>query len=220
MNTRPALAALLAGTLLVSCAVPGFVWKESKWEGPLTIGTARARLLEKCDMGPTGISDVISCERAFVDHRGRKVDVTDDVQKLLDDFMPNVLELKPWVKVDQPYGSRTAPTRGRMPYQLHIVTISPVVLLVVPSQADERYYGCGRWVVEGCLPSRRFDLSPYFYKRPPRVVDGSFWVAPALGVTSRAIGSSAAEVLIQLPDSTLRLTPTAGVWSIRRELRS
>lgn len=207
-----------ASVVLAGCAVPGLFWSETNWEGPLTSGTGRARVMKKCDSGPSGISDVTYCKWAFVDHQGNKVDVTDDVQKLLDDFMPQVAPLKPWVKVPHEGRSSSAPQRGLVPYRFHIVTVSPVVLLVVPRQPNDTNYCSGRWPEQGCIPSRRFDLEPYWYKKQPRAVEGAFWIAPALGVTSKEIESASTEVFIPLPDSRLRLLPKDGFWTISREM--
>lgn len=143
--------------------------------------------MKKCDSGPSGISDVTYCKWAFVDRQGNKVDVTDDVQKVLDGFMAQVAILKPWVKVRHDGRSPSAPQHGLVPYRFHIITVSPVVLLVVPRQPSDTDYCSGRWPEQGCIPSRRFDLEPYWYKKQPRAVEGSFWIAPALGVTSKAI---------------------------------
>ena len=145
------------------------------------------------------------------------MNVAEDVQQLLDDFMPQVEALKPWVKVAHEGRSPSAPQRSRVPYRFHIITVSPVVLLVVPRQPGDTDYCAGRWVEQGCITSRRFDIDPYWYKKQPKAVEGAFWVAPALGVKSGAIANASAEVFIPLPDSRLRLQPKDGLWTISRE---
>lgn len=211
------VAVSFVSTTLAGCAVPGFIWSETNWEGPLAWGSVRAKVMKKCDSGPSGFSDVTNCKWAFVDHRGTKVDASEDVQKLLDDFMPQVEILKPWVMIPHDGGSLSAPERSRVPYRLHIVTVSPVVLLAVPIQHGETDYCAGPWVKQGCIPSRRFSLEPYWYKKPPRAVEGAFWIAPCLGVKSKKIESATTEVFIPLPDSRLRLQPKDGFWAISRE---
>ncbi|WP_029524287.1 hypothetical protein [Polaromonas glacialis] len=181
------------------------------------MGNDLARIIEKCDLGPGFMSDVTRCKLAFVDFRGSKIDVNDDVQKLLDDFMPQVAKLKPWVKVERLNRSPEASLGTRLPYRLHILTVSPVVLLVVPREPNDTEYCAGRGLEEGCIRSRVFDLEPYWYKRQPRVAEGSFWVAPALGVTFKQIDTSAGHAFIDLKDSRLRLASRGGAWCITRE---
>jgi len=212
-----ALPALLCSVLLTGCAMPGLTWKMTEYTGPLAFGGKRAEVLNKCDLGPAFMSDVVACSWAFVDHKGDKVNATDDVQSVLDDFMPSVDRLRPWVQVSTSSGSPASPSRQHVPYHLHLVTISPVALLVVPHQPGDDRSSCSRWPKDGCIPSRRFDLEPYWYQGEPRAVPGSFWVVPSLGITGQMINSVDSDVLLELPDSRIRLSPSQGVWRISRE---
>lgn len=209
----------MIAAFLSACAMPGIIWKKTEYSGPLVSGKNSAEVLNKCDMAPAFMSDVVACNWAFVDSRGRKVDVTDDVQKVLDDFMPQVDRLRPWVKVATGYGSPDSPSHQVLPYRLHLVTISPVVLLVVPWQTGDTRASCSRWPKDGCIPSRRFDFEPYWYHRELKVAPGAFWVIPSLGVASNTIDDITGDVVLELPDSRIRLTPVQGVWSASREMR-
>jgi hypothetical protein len=209
---------VLALFSLSGCAAPGIFWQETPWEGPLILGNERARVLQKCDLGPSGISDVRACRFAFVDHQHKKIDASEDVQKLLDDYMPQVAPLSPWVKVGQTVNAWRAPNGQKLPYQLHILTISPVVVLAVPTVAGDKVDCPGRaWVDQGCIPSRRFDLQTYRYKQTPRRVAGTFWFSPELNVTAATLSPDDSEFVISLRDSKLRLVPNGDFWGIRRE---
>lgn len=202
--------------LFAGCAFPGLIWSHKGIDGPLILGNKLAERLEKCDTGPSGISDVTYCKHAFVDHQGRKVDVVDDIQRRLDDFLALVPSIKPWVKVDQPPGSPRAPMSTRLPFRLHILTISPVVVLAVPRDASDTDYCSGRFFVQGCLPSRKLDTEPYWYKRPPKAVDGAFWFSPELGIAEKAVSRGVNTYEIELPGSVVKLTRTDSAWAVSR----
>jgi len=213
---RAVSTSLIVGGSLIACAVPGILWETTKWEGPLIEGNKRAAVVQRCDLGPRGISDVTFCDRAFVDHNGTKVDVTRDVRDAIDSSLSKVEPFVPWVKVPKPYGSPSAPERGRLPYRLHILTISPLIVLAVPRDKDDTDYCAGNVFVEGCLPTAKLSLEPYWWKRGPKVRAGSFWFSPDLSVLSQYLPDGQTSHIINLKGSRIDLAANGDVWHVKR----
>jgi hypothetical protein len=219
VRTLRSSAILVCLLQITSCAVPGIFWEKSEYQGPIIAGSVRADVFSKCDLGPSGLSDVVRCKWAFVDSQGQKINVSKDVLQHLDDYVLQVPLLKPWVKVPQSRGSPRASETGLVPFRLHLITISPVVLLAVPRQVtDPRDWCSGRYFEQGCLPSSVFDLEPYWYKRRPRAIEGSFWVIPSQNRPMELIKKVDVDVLLELADSKLRLSPRDGFWLVTREM--
>ena len=216
----PQFAIFLSSLLLSGCATPVLVWNKTEHSGPIAFGKVRADVLAKCDMSPAFMSDVVACEWAFVDLHGKRIDVESDVQAVLDDFMPSVGPLRQWVKVANDRGSPASPSGNVVPYRLHLITISPVVLLAVPRQPSQDHVWCTRWPRDGCIPSRRFDLETYLYHAEPAVAKGAFWIVPSQGISSKTVNDVFNDVFLDLPDSRIRLTPVKSVWQVSREART
>ena len=215
---------LIAVVLLVfqGCAsfVPSTFWSKTDWTGPVITGDKKANIIELCESRPRGISDVIHCDRAFVDQNNDSVDVTTGVRDVIDKYLATLDPIKRWVKM--PYYTATGRKRYRAddrsiaPYKFHILTISPVVVLVVPDQSGESEY-CSRRIFElGCLPSRRMNVRFYWYKESPKIVTGSFWFSPTLKKGPINIPENSRSYTIKLPDSELQLEQSKDGWLVRR----
>lgn len=209
---------------LASCAMPGLIWMETPYQGPLIAGNNYAPVVQKCDSGSRGISDVIYCDSAFVDHHGNRVDITLDVRNKIDDYLIKVEPIEPWVIQTRTFTDymgkkqtyKDAKERSRLPYRLHILTISPVIVLAVPRDKNDSEYCAGRMFKEGCLRTARLKLEPYWYKRNPKVADGSFWFSPTFTKTITYLPKEAHSYAIDLQDSRLELINEDGEWKITR----
>lgn len=208
---------MTAIALLSGCA--GIVWEDTKWQGPVIDGNRSAAVVQSCSAMPQGLSDVGYCRRAFVDHMGRKVDVSRDVQGVLNAHVINVKEIAPWVAVPQTYGSPRAARNERLPYRLHILTISPLVVLAVPRDQTDSDYCSGNIFVQGCLPSEKFILEPYWWLRTPKVRPNSFWFTPEMPSTVQYLPNDKQKHTIDLKDSTLVLIAKDGNWEVARNAR-
>lgn len=219
---RSGIASIAWALALGGCALPTLFWSETSFKGPLAWETDRAPVVNSCgSLGP--FSDVAggqSCDWAYVDHAGRKIDATADVQKLLDDFMPEVSALRPWMKGADGNPNTDGPAGNHIPYSFHILTVSPVVLLAVPKDPKDVVYCVGEFFKYGCIPSRRFDFGPYKYLDEIKIAEGAFWISPKLGVRWSPVESDGIGAMIRLPDSDLKLTPQGGIWSVSRVPRA
>jgi len=209
-------AALFLPIALGGCFLPAPYWSSTEWQGPLIEGNKYAAIVERCNMGPTGISDVVHCDRAFVDHNGRKVNVQ-ELRNGIDAYLPNVAPLVPWVKVDRGNKlSPEAPRHGRVPYGLHILTISPLVLLAVPEDNSRRAYCSGHIFKQGCLPTARLMLEPYWWKPSPKVRPGTFWFSPELDVKVAYLTDDQPRHVIAAGASRLELNRQGDTWLVSR----
>jgi hypothetical protein len=210
----PSLA--VTALILAACAVPSLLWRETEWEGALIEGNLRPRILERCNLGPSGISDVTHCDRAFVDHHGAKVDVTRDVRDAIDQYLPKVSPLKAWLHERRPEGGWKFSRSGPAPFKLYILTISPTVVLAVPQKPDTSQ-SCSAYIFHtGCLPTGALTLSPYWFKGEPAIRPKSFWFAPVLGGGVTFIPEGAAEYVIEVEGARINLVAKNDKWLIRR----
>jgi hypothetical protein len=213
------LACTLIAAALGGCFLKVPFWESKPWQGPLIEGNRYAAVVERCEMGPRGISDVIYCDRAFVDHNGKKVNVA-QLKDSIDAFLPKVAPLIPWVKVD--HGDKLsprAPQRGRIPYRLHILTISPLIMLAVPDKDPRRSYCSGHIFERGCMPTAKLDLEPYWWKLTPNVQFGTFWFSPELDVKMVPLPEGRAQHVIAAGNSNIELNRQGETWLVSRPSR-
>lgn len=216
--------ALLPLLFLTSCA--GLVWENLSFEGPLIEGNRHARGFLSC--GP-GSVEFHQCIVAVEDHHGRKVD-TEDIENAVNSYLPNVPTLSKYVEFDPTYKEfrpaqkssiyRAAYTSYEIPYTLHLLTISPVVILSVPAESSDTAEehgvrgGGGR---QGAMRNLAFD-GYLVYKLPPKVRPGTFWFSPDLKVSETPINVDQGRYSIDLGSSTLNLIAEGGVWKVTRDL--
>ncbi len=218
-------ALLATAWLLSSCAVPGVLWKDTPWQGPLIAGNQSANLQERCDLTQVFMSDSTRCDRAFIDHNGRRVDVTVDVRDVIDDYLDHVPELAPYIgqrRTDFKSGESPwqSPRKGS-PFRVYILTISPIIVLAVPRanfQEDyDELYCTANIFARGCLPTSRLSLCPYWYKGAPRVRAGSFWFSPALPGSSIAVPEGLSEYAIKVGSDQVLLRNDGTHWTVTRD---
>jgi len=217
-----ALSAAIFCASLSSCGtiLPGTPWSPVSKEGPLLLGNQRAQTLVRCAVVPAFMSKG-PCEEAFVDHLNEKVAWL-DVQEDVDAYLKRIPALAPWVGelrkdgtgVTMPY-RREAPYR--IPYRMHILTISPIVVLVTPNTNDQ-FNNCSAPEGEGCIPSPRTGAA-FFYRAHIKAVSGSFVFSPDMPMEVTAIPSDSQHFEIKLPDSKLELVAENGNWKVQRNVR-
>ena len=97
---------------------------------------------------------------------------------------------------------------------MHILTISPIIVLVVPN-IDDEYNHCGAPGPSGCIPSPRTGAA-FFYKNTIKFVSGSFWFSPDIPMEVTYLPDDAQYYTIELPDSLLELVAKDGIWNVKR----
>lgn len=215
------LIPILACTLS-SCGtiVPGTPWTENVEMGPSLMGSQRAKVLRRCAALPSYMSRG-PCEEAFVDHRHEKIP-TLDIQEKIDTYLKKITALSPWVGEVRKNGTGvTMPYRREapyiIPYRMHILTISPIVVLVVPKDKNDQFNYCGAPGKQGCLSSPRTGAA-FFYRDVIKVAPGTFWFSPDMPVEANYIPNDAKHFEIRLPDSKIELVAKDGVWDIQRNV--
>jgi hypothetical protein len=104
-----------------------------------------------------------------------------------------------------------------IPYMMHLVTLSPLAVIVTPDQFYQAG-SCGGSPATGCIASSRTGAE-LFYQSVIQVVPGSFIFSTDAPTEFQTIPSDARHFEFQLPDSQLQLTAANGVWRIRRDER-
>lgn len=172
--------------------------------GPITIGDSRRPISGGCGqvMPYWGYCDLL-----FEDLRGRRVNgnrIRDEMDRIASSLPP----LSRWV----------APVEGRrdseLPYDMHLLTISPEVVLVVPREVRRRS-NCPSMYQDGCIQSKAFRAHSYWYRSSPKVRSGSFWFSPSQPAVNPI--NEAAETVIAVDGAALRLTAVQGEWRVIRE---
>jgi hypothetical protein len=202
------MAAVAVTSGLAACA--GMYWSPLQFQGPLIEGNKRARSFISCDDRPMGISDSHYCVVAVEDHTGRKVN-TDDIGESVNMYLGAIPQLAAWAPDARGNGHGSY----GFPYTLHLVTISPVVVMAVPhGKGDivENFNGGrdGGIVVRALQEEMR-------YRNPPPIRAGSFLFSPDLKIASREISAYDSRVELPLGTSVLVLTADDGVWKITRD---
>lgn len=213
---RDAVIALLVAipVAITGCAIRGD-WKEIRNDGPLLSENRTARLFRSCRSGGP-MSDAPRCDYAFLDQYGEFVDIRRDIRDVIDDYLAQIPFLVDWATEKQRYGYSAPKTRQPFPYRIHILTISPVVVLAVPaSDKPPPCYGNEMFSV-GCWQAARFHPVPYLYKGSPRVVEGSFWFIPSSSKAVTWLPNGVKSYRIPLGDSELSLHEENGHWAVQR----
>jgi hypothetical protein len=200
--------------LVVGCVGRGALWNDLPYTGPLIEGNKYAAVVKSCD---EGLVYYPTCEVAFVDHRGAKVQQIKNIQKQIDDFLPKLEPIVPWLKVQVPgRTSQRPPNATRLPYRFHILTISPLVVLAVPRLETDTEYCSGNMFETGCIHSALLPIDPYWYKRSPRIAKGTFWFSPDMSIGATALSDEKSMHTIKLPSGILTLIEKDGVWQVGR----
>lgn len=103
---------------------------------------------------------------------------------------------------------------------MYLVTISPAVVVVVPSEAIKewpRSKNCGKLLVTGCIQSKRFRGNAYWFRHSPEITEGSFWFAPGEPKgTIHHIDTRQNKIKIIINDAEIMLTQEDGNWTVNR----
>lgn len=170
----PRISCILAALPLMSCATPGVFWYNTAHSGPLIPKGERPQIQEKCGTVGAMSSRGSNCQNAFIDQDGRRNDINDIIRRI-DAHLQNVPQLAPWIT---PWPSNGSVNKGRAPYKLYLLTISPIIIFAVP-EADGKTDSCGSDIFRvGCLPSRSLNQNAYWFREAPPVLPGSFWFSP------------------------------------------
>lgn len=184
--------------------------------GPLNVGNERPFLQRHCTQT---FNSYPQCDYAFIDSSQRRVNIFKDLLVSIDGHAEQVAELKPWVrKTDKPSDLRE---EAKFPYRMHLLTVSPAVVLVVPSQHSLKDFfndPCqGTLLFRGCIQSQSFRGNLYYFQEAPAVAAGSFWFTP--GEAKELIHPLPSDRISQevsVGGAVLRLTQNSGRWQVER----
>ena len=197
---------------LVGCATLG-AWETLTFPnmsgpipGPLNVGNERPPVQRLCTQSYRSHPQ---CDYAFIDSAQRKVNIFEDLLVSIDGYAEHVADLKSWVrKADARSGLRE---EAKFPYRMHLLTISPAIVLVVPSQHSLSEFNTdpcrGTLLFGGCIQSQSFRGNLYYFQEAPAVTSGSFWFTP----------TEAKGVIHQLPDEkTTQISVEGAVLRLTR----
>jgi hypothetical protein len=214
-NLSRVVALLVALLPFAACAPIAGRWNELESPrskpvpGALNAGGARPNVLYRC--GPSGFLAGPTCDYAFTDSFGKSIRIWPLLGEL-DFFTEQLPVLRPWLnKVEHGKDGRD------FPYKMHLLTVSPVIVLIVPRTAAERFSSCGGVIWPGCIQSQSFRGNDYWFQGEPLVRDGSFWFTLEKSGQTFALDASVKETRIDIPQATLKLLAENGVWKVQRQ---
>lgn len=211
-----ALSLLL--TLISGCgSTIGMRWEAVNQADSSSYHSERAKMVSRCRYGSL-MSDAPNCEYAVQDRGGRSVKVHDHIIRISDQFLLAKPEFATWVKEEISYGYGSSDTLEQFPYEVHVLTTSPLVLLAVPF--DRKTHVCKYDELSrfGCWQSKRLDKLSYSLQFRPPIVSGSFWFMPEQkGSATHKILDTDRELKIPLKGTSLTLSANDGFWEILRK---
>ena len=164
------------------------------------------------------MSDSPRCEYAVLDRRGRLVKLHDHIIKVSDRFLTAQPQFAKWIKAAISYGYGSSSALDQFPFEAHVLTVSPLVLLAVPFDRKTRSCKNDEAHRLGCWQSERLDQLQYSLQLSPSVASGSFWFMPEKkGGEIHLIDANEKSVTIPLHDSKLTLSVSAGFWEVSRK---
>ena len=201
------LSITIAATLS-ACVSTDLSWKPIPGAGPYTINGASAPAYQKCEQHL--MDGARQCNIAFEDATGQKIEVFHTLIPALDAYLQTIPEYESWPK------SAGTPVEVRVPYKLYLLTISPAIVVMVPSPPAS-LVSCWMDAPAGtCLRSYAAQGNSYDLSTEIPVVKGSRWFA--LGSTNGAppIPTENATFDFPLKGVTARLVKAGTSWKFER----
>lgn len=205
---------LILLALLVGCSSPGLVWQTADINGQiigaLSTGNTRPLVQQNCGtskfMSPHGTT----CSFAFIDYSGSRVNIFELLDRI-DKVAERIEALRPWInKISDRKDERL------FPYRMHLLTVSPAIVLVVPRPSAEIHESCGFLLRTGCIQSQSFRGNSYWFRGNPSVQNGSFWFnLDEPKVINPLISQS--NIQITSGGATLRLVMNNSEWLVYRD---
>lgn len=202
---------LFAALCIAACK--SYSSEKLTWQGPIIEGERRADAFKSCDAGTT---EARPCKILIVDRDGKELDTKKDVADVVDAFLPNVSALAAWAPVRQTLGASVPDFRGTfVPYRLHLLTISPIVILVNLLEKAEQQETCNG-AKSDCIYSDALKMT-LAVKDPPKIQLGSFWFSPDLKISHQLLPHGRIRHSICLGSSVLELLADGETWKVRRD---
>lgn len=156
----------------------------------------------------------------YLDNRGKKIDTENRVKRVLDVYLQKVPKIAPFLPRSYRDGvSSSTGDKEAFPFQMYLLTISPLVVLAVPRpRAEYGAYCSGGIFSTGIIPSAGMLLDCYAYLAKPKIRPGSFWFSPDLGITGQFLPEGKSNYSINLKGSRLDLIANGDVWSVQRHI--
>lgn len=162
--------------------------------GPIAIGESRRPVTGSC-------GDVLPywsyCDLLLEDQHGRRLD-GHRIRSELDRIASKLPPLSKWVRPVEGH------EESELPYDMHLLTISPAVVLAVPRDTKQPR-NCPSIYHDGCIQSEAFRAHSYWYRSSPKVRAGSFWFSteqPSVNPINEAVP----ENVIAVDRAVVRLT--------------
>lgn len=209
MNMRRFVSAICVHCVLVlaGCAYPAPQLDRNGLPvlGPIAIGDARRPVTGSCRQT---LPYWGHCDLLLEDQHGRRLD-GHRIRSELDWIASKLSPLSQWVRPVEGH------VESELPYDMHLLTISPAVVLVVPRETKKQR-NCPSIYHDGCIQSDAFRAHSYWYRSSPKVRAGSFWFSPEQPSVN-PINEAAAENVIAVDRAVIRLTSVQGEWRVVRD---
>jgi hypothetical protein len=172
--TRFSTLLIAFAAVIVGCVSYELEWTKRSGFGPTIGPSAKAPMFQRCEQKL--MDGARQCALAFEDARGQKIDIFRGLVPAVDSYLQNLPEFKTWPK------SNGVPVQTKIPYKLHLLTISPAIVVLVPSPPAQRAT-CWVDAPEGnCLRSYVAFGDGYDLSDELNLADGARWFA--LGSTT------------------------------------
>ena len=188
--------------------------------GALNASNSRPEILSRCFQA---YNTHAKCDYGFRNSDESVIDIFNDLRPEIDKYAERVDKIKPWIKKKR---SRYRPNKKILneqtfPYKMFLLTISPAVILLVPSEPTYKAYrknrNCDRLLMTGCIQSQSFRGNAYWFLEQPPVVEGSFWFTPEEPYnTIHKLDVNKDIHNIKINESIVRLSKSNNKWLINR----
>lgn len=173
--------------------------------GPIVVGDSRRPVTGSCRQT---LPYWGHCDLLLEDRHGRRLD-GHRIRSELDRIASRLPPFSQWVRPVE------GPDESELPYDMHLLTISPAVVLAVPRET-KRPRNCPSIYHDGCIQSEAFRAHSYWYRSSPKIRAGSFWFSPEQPSVN-PINEAVPENVIAVDRAVVRLTSVQGEWRVVRD---
>jgi hypothetical protein len=198
----------LSAVALSACVSYDTSWSPLAGNGPYIESNRRAPAFQRCEQRL--MDGARQCSVAFEDASGRKIEVFNTLVPQLDSALQSLPSFDTWPKANG------VPVQIKIPYKLYLVTISPAIIVMVPSP-PARLESCWVDAPRGtCLRSYVAFGSGYDLSGEVQYAPGSLWLVAGRSPQPQPI-PDAQEFTFPIQGVVAKLVRQGPVWQFVRQ---